>query len=97
MSRLTSWYVDAARRGLHEAGGDLLVVGGVVRRQDCVVGALLRVARVEVVDLVPGQVRLAQLQSGENSENESQKKWRENSKFHTCSVALIAAAEGSPL
>ena len=58
MLALTSWYVDAARRRLHEAVGDLLVVGvGVV-------GALLRVAGVEVVDLVPRQVCLTQLRGG---------------------------------
>ena len=64
MSTLTSWYVNAPRRGLHEAGGDLLVViGAVIGGHDRrVVCALLRVARVEVVDLVPSQVSLAQLQ-----------------------------------
>ena len=60
---LTSWYIDASRRGLHEAGGDLLVAGATAIRHRVygVVGALLGVARVEVVDLVPRQVRLAQL------------------------------------
>ena len=58
---LTSWYVDAARRRLHEAVGNLLVVG-IGEGGIGVVGALLRVAGVEVVDLVTRQVRLAQLQ-----------------------------------
>ena len=65
MSALTSWYVDAARRRLHEAVGDLLVVG-VGEGGVGVVGALLRVAGVEVVDLVPRQVRLTQLQKISN-------------------------------
>ena len=62
---LTSWYVDAARRRLHEAVGDLLVVG--IGDGGSVVGALLRVAGVEVVDLVPRQVRLTQLKGSMNS------------------------------
>ena len=63
MLALTSWYVDAARRRLHEAVGDLLVVG-IGEGGVGVVGALLRVAGVEVVDLVPRQVRLTQLKGG---------------------------------
>ena len=63
MNQLTAWYVDAPRGGLHETRGDLLPPDrhAPLAAHDAR-AVLLRVAGVEVVDLLPGQaLALAQL------------------------------------